>query len=101
MLPGSRGHSKLHQQFILYENVCTVCVPTANKKEQDLDPGRPALYVGETSRSVMEKSREHWRDYRSKNEDSHIYKHQLIAHKGEPAKFVMRVVGSQKTALAC
>ena len=93
------------KQSILYENVCAVCVPTATKreqiKEQDLNTGSPALYVGETSRSVMERSREIWRDYRSKKEDSHIYKHQLIAHRGEPAKFVMRVVGSQKTALAC
>ena len=80
----------------MYENVSTVCVPTANKKEQDLDPGRPALYVGRPVGGG-------WKRAGSTGvtiEDSHIYKHQLIAHKGEPAKFVTCVVGSQKTALA-
>ena len=52
------------RQSILYENVCAVCIPNAGRKEQlkeqDLDVGRPALYVGESSRSVSERGREHW-----------------------------------------
>ena len=45
------------RQSILYENVCTVCVPGAVKKEQvkqeELINKEPTLYVGETSRSIQ------------------------------------------------
>ena len=92
------------QQSILYENVCSTCLPGATKKEQitmeDVKNKGAALYVGETSRSIAERSREHWASYRGAKEDSHIWKHQQLEHGGEQAKFVMRVIGSHKTALA-
>ena len=49
------------KQSVLYENVCAVCIPKASSKEQireqDLDVGRPALYVGESSRSIAERGK--------------------------------------------
>ena len=92
------------RQSVVYENVCAKCVPGARSKEpvetKDLDPEKPALYVGETSRSIAERSREHWSSYKGGHEDSHINKHQLMEHSAAPPDFVMRVVGSCKSALS-
>ena len=92
------------KQSVLYENVCAVCIPKASRKEQireqDLDVGRPALYVGESSRSIAERGKEHWASYRGSKEDSHVLKHQVMEHGAAPAKFILRVVGSYQTALA-
>ena len=88
---------------MLYDNVCAVCIPQAISKEkikkQDLKVGRPALYVGESSRSIAERGREHWASYRGNKEDSHMLKHQVMEHGAAPAKFILRVVGSYQTAL--
>ena len=90
-------------QSVLYENFCSVCVPGAGKKgevlSRELEEGNPALYVGETSRSILERTREHWKGYEGKKEDNHIFKQQAIVHGGAPAKFTMRVVGKYKSAL--
>ena len=64
-----------------------------------MDVGRPALYVGESSRSVSERGREHWASYRAMKEDSHMHKHQVVEHGAAPAKFMLRLVGSYQTAL--
>ena len=37
----------------------------------------PSIYVGESSRSLFERSKEHQRDYRKNSEDSHMAKHWL------------------------
>ena len=73
------------RQSILYENVCTRCVPGAVNKEQvkqeELVDKEPALYVGETSRSIQERSKEHWKGYAgSKKEENHMYRHQQLVH---------------------
>ena len=47
----------------------------------------------------MERTREHWQSYRSRNKDSHLLKHQELQHGGAPPKFVMRLVSRAKTAL--
>ena len=67
---------------------------------KNLDPDKPALYVGETSRSIAERSKEHWSSYKGGHEDSHINKHQLMEHNAAPPDFVMRVVGSYRSALS-
>ena len=57
-------------------------------------------YVGETSRSVKERTQEHWGAYRSRNKDSHMLKHQELQHGGAaPPKFVMRIVSGARSAL--
>ena len=92
------------KRSVLYENACLECIPTAGKKggprEQDVNPEVPALYVGESSRSVMERSKEHWAGYVGAKEDNHMVRHQLISHGGaDPPKFVMRVVSHHRSAL--
>ena len=86
--------------------VCTICVQGATKKEQvkqeDLSGSKePVIYIGETSRSIQERSIEHWKGYTgSKKDDNHMYRHQLLVHGGEKAKFTMKIEGSHRTALS-
>ena len=92
------------KRSVLYENACVDCIPTAGRKggprEQDVNADVPALYVGESSRSVMERSREHWAGYRGAKADNHMVRHQLLAHDGAaPPKFIMRVVSHHRSAL--
>ena len=83
----------------MYENVCYKCVPKAKEDREDLMRGEhPVIYVGEISRSIVERSRENWSSYRWE-EENHMTRHQKLAHNGDPAVFVMRVAGSYKTAL--
>ena len=53
----------------------------------------PSIYVGETARSVKERAKEHWEDFKSKKSDSHIMKHWALHQNlvGEP-NFIMKVV---------
>ena len=93
------------KQSILYENVCFKCVPKAKEdkelRDEDMMKGEhPVLYVGETSRSVVERSKEHWSGYRGGDTDNHMVRHQNLVHSGEPAVFVMRVAGSYRSALS-
>ena len=91
------------RQSIVYENVCYKCVPKAGEdreiREEDLPKTEPAIYVCESSRTILERSREHWSSYRSGDKDSHIWRHQDLVHKGEPAEFKMMVVGNHRSAL--
>ena len=65
---------------MVYENVCVSCNPgTGGKRElESLVTTIPTAYVGETSRSIMERTKEHWSSYRSKHKESHLLKHQEL-----------------------
>ena len=102
----SQGAEKLpncKKQSLVYENVCLRCNLGAESKKElrEVKDDTPTLYVGETSRSIFEKSREHWGAWRSGKEESHILKHQEADHGGDTSpKFIMRVVNYYKTALS-
>ena len=55
---------------LVYENICLVCNPKAANKgdleRQETD--QPSLYVGESSRSLQERTKEHWGAYRRQEE---------------------------------
>ena len=92
------------QKSVLYENICNICIPSATGKEQiGLEEQRtdcPAIYIGETSRSIAERSREHWAGYIGGKEDNHMRRHQQMEHEGGPPNFTMRVIESHRTALS-
>ena len=67
-------------------------------KEEELKEGKQVLYIGESSQSIMERSREHWKVYKGSKEESHMLKHQQLEHDGEEADFVMKVTGIFKSA---
>ena len=93
---------------ILYESSCTICrvdikeddTDEAGKKELFLKDGK-GLYIGESSRSIYERSKEHHRDRQDKNEDSHQIKHWVTDHPelDSPPKFRYKVVSSFQDAL--
>ena len=61
---------------IVYESRCTSCNGLEKGKEEegkikDSRDQAASIYVGETSRSLMERSAEHHRDYKTNKEDSH------------------------------
>ena len=101
---GAENIPNCTEQSVLYENICVDCIPAAGSKEdigeEDIHPTKPAIYVGESSRGIMERSREHWSSYRGRREDSLIWKHQQMEHCAAPANFQMRVAGHFRTALA-
>ena len=66
---------------------------------ENIHGGKAVLYVGDTARSISERSREHWDGYKKQEQDNQIWKHQLMEHNGEQAHFIIRVVGSQRSAL--
>ena len=85
----------------MYENVCLACNKGARSKEQVVQANIeiPSIYVGESSRSIKERGGEHWAAFRSKNQDSHILKHQMMIHPGEEPEFILRISSFYKTAL--
>ena len=97
MQPGERKEA-CTQRNVVYESECAQCNPEGSRKESDkvsLADRRevPSLYVGETARSLKERSSEHWADAASWSSESHIVEHQEMAHHGRgDAKFNFKVV---------
>ena len=60
----------------------------------------PSVYLGESGRSLHERAKEHWDQYKEKNEKSHIWRHHVLHHgaEGEPA-FHIRPLQHHRTAL--
>ena len=89
---------------LVYESICATCNPTARNRgpvKTNEDLIYPSIYVGETCRSLRERAKEHWEDLKSRNEDSHMLKHQVEVHGGdEKADFIFKVVKYHQTALS-
>ena len=45
-----------------------------------------SLYVGESSRSLFERSAEHIRDYKLNKDDSHMFRHWKTSHNSSTAR---------------
>ena len=63
---------------LVYESVCTMCNPTDQKLKDS--KSRKGIYIGETSRSIHERAREHLKDAQDFSEKSHQVKHWMNAH---------------------
>ena len=59
---------------LLYEIFCGQCNPKAGEDREltEVRQDVPTLYVGKTSCSIYERSKEHWRAWRSRSDASHI-----------------------------
>ena len=84
---------------ILYESACMVCNPTekapkllSSPQEDLVHPStqqpakRGGIYIGESSRSLHERSTEHVNDAQNLTSKSHIIKHWMIKHPDLPAR---------------
>ena len=80
---------------ILYENVCQLRHQEDGKEKKDRKDER-GVYIGESSRSMHERAKEHVADRVSMQEDSHMLKHWLCDHPDllEPPKFKFRIIRS-------
>ena len=92
----------------MYESRCGTCEDRAGgeakrkrmKISEDKIKGNN-IYVGETSRSLYERCKEHIRDGQQKKEDSHIAKHWDDCHAGEEMpRFRFRIVKSFSDCLS-
>ena len=91
------------RRSIVYESICSRCNLGAKEPSplKTVNKDVPSVYVGETSRSIYERAREHWNSYKKRNTDSHIWKHHLVHHGGEgEPEMVFKVVGTFKSALS-
>ena len=92
---------------ILYESRCGTCEDRRAETEPNMKRKRkdnfeePNIYVGESSRSLYERTREHIKDGRDKTEDSHIAKHWEQEHEGEDMpEFRFRIIRSFRDSLS-
>ena len=82
--------------------ISLMCNEGADGKQelQEVRSDIPSLHVGESSRSLFERSREHWKQWESKDERSHMLKHVEMEHKGaDRPDFIMRAVSYHRSAL--
>ena len=89
---------------ILYESQCVQCEADMAKVESSpelrIGGSRASLYVGESSRSLYERTCEHFQAAESEKEESHIFQHFIDSHKGEgKPNFKFKVIKSFKTSL--
>ena len=79
---------------ILYENRCTVC--QVGKEGDTFQKDGLGIYVGESSRSLYERSKEHEKDRNDEQEESHQLKHWVLDHPelDAPPKFKFKLISS-------
>ena len=103
-LQGGERLPSCTKRSLLYENICTICHPKAKEgKEIEVTSSSafPSIYVGESSRSLYERGKEHWKAYEKRLEGSHILKHHVLHHNGEGRpEFHLRPVQYFRTALS-
>jgi hypothetical protein len=71
-----------------YELECQLC-PEEEKR----------VYIGESSRNIYTRSKEHLARYTAGTGTSFILKHQVNAHQGEDVKFIAKVTASTRDCL--
>ena len=81
---------------ILYESECVICGEERKRMEKSKDwkdTGR-GVYVGESSRSIFERAKEHVAGRNSLDEDNHQIKHWISSHEDllAPPKFKFKIV---------
>ena len=87
---------------ILYENRCELCYQDKKDgKRASLMDGK-GVYVGESSRSLYERAREHQADRNKGSDDSHQVKHWMIDHQDllAPPKFQFKIIQTFKDPLS-
>ena len=87
---------------VLYENICADCNPDARgeKPVKNIKNDPPSVYIGESSRSLQERSQEHHADLKHRRERNHMLKHIKLHHDNQEVPFVMRAVSFHRSALS-
>ena len=66
---------------------------------QKYNYGLNVRYYGEYFRSPAERCHEHYQDYVNQKEDSHMWKHKLLAHPDQNVTFTMVVLKNSRAHL--
>ena len=74
MLFSGKGSSKCRKNSVVYESSCISCKAIGSTQ---------STYIGETGRSLFERSLEHIADDKAEKPGSHIYKHWALHHSSE------------------
>ena len=86
-----KGTSMCKTKSVVYESVCSLC-----EIEHKLNPGTThrGKYIGQTARTLYERSLEHLKSLRNFEMDSFMLKHWSICHKEleKPPKFDFKVI---------
>ena len=99
---GSRAENRpnCRSQSILYESSCVECNPadTTIRKEDS----RRGIYLGESSRSLYERAKEHFKDAEDFDQGSHMVKHWMNDHpeKDNCPEFSFRIKAKFKDCLS-
>ena len=98
---GSERRPNCKTQSILYESACTKCNDPSSPQKQSTED-RIGIYVGESSRSLYERSKEHFADAEEFNKGSHMVKHWITTHPDEDScpPFKFKVLGSYRDCLS-
>ena len=88
---GRGGGGMCLQSNVQYQLECTMCT------EED-----KGVYIGESSRNLYTRSKEHMNKYssRKRREDSFIQQHQVEHHGGSEAEFKAKVTGTFRDPLS-
>ena len=96
---GDEKQQNCKKRNILYESSCKICQvdgSKAGKIDRKTEAGNKGVYVGESSRSMYERGKEHQKDGKDKAHDSHQWKHWALDHpdmEGDP-QFRLKIVSS-------
>ena len=87
---------------IMYENRCELCCKKDGKGNKICQEDGKGTYVGESSRSIYKRAKEHQADRENRTEDSHQIKHWLLDHQEllAPPKFNFKIIKSFQDPLS-
>ena len=86
---GDLGNCRV--ESCVYEIKCAICEGKGIRK----------VYIGETGKSGWERASQHWRDWRRKDSESSLHKHDMNEHEGKLKKtdMKMRIISKPRKAL--
>ena len=91
------GGGKCRKGNTTYQMECLQCEVLANETNKQRDR---TTYIGETSRNLYTRGKEHIYKYQSSNSESFMLQHQEEKHNCQPAVFNAKVTGSYRDCLS-
>ena len=91
---GDERRIDCRKRNILYESECTICKKTKDEGDRERIKSGRGVYVGESSRSIYERSKEHVAGRVIQDEDNHQIKHWLSSHEDllAPPEFKFTII---------
>ena len=92
------GGTRCRQQNVVYKGTCLDCEKEI--EEGDRQPDKRGIYIGETGRSLAERSTEHIKKLENCEKDNFILRHWALEHqnKDEPPEIQFRVLKITESA---